>query len=86
MGRLHAEFWGIPITLEVEASSVERGMPSGRVDESSDSSTDAEDDEIIPGCGVLHFGNRLIPYEDIWIRVSVFISGSISIVLTNLVG
>jgi hypothetical protein len=87
MAQLHAEFWGISITLEleVEASPVEQGTPSGRMDESSDSNTDeGEDDDIIPGCGVLHFDSPLIPYDSIWIRVSVFMA--INILLTNLVG
>jgi hypothetical protein len=87
MACLHADFWGISIAQEVEVWPIEQGSSSSPMDESSDSNTDeGKDDDFMPGCGVLHFDNPLIPYKRIWIRVSVFISRVISIVLTNPVG
>jgi hypothetical protein len=48
------------------------------MDESSGSNTDeGEDDDIMPGCGVLHFDNELITYDSIWVSVSVFYQGQL---------
>jgi hypothetical protein len=79
-------FGGTAITLELEASPVEQGTPSDRMDESSDSNTDEGTDDIMPGCGVLHFDNPLIRDKSFWVRVSVSILGETGIVLTKLVG
>jgi hypothetical protein len=74
LAQLHKKYWGTPLQLE-EARSVKHEPTSDCqcMNKSSKCYADeSEDADIVPGCFVLRFEDRLrfMEYRSIWIRVS----------------
>src|SRR6266576_5111696 len=94
LAQLHSRFWGTSMQEEEEAWRAKEWLapagdnnrkpnenPGNSIDESED-----DDDDIIPECYVLDINNDAISIKSIWVRVSLFLLGRMSGVVTNMIG
>ena len=84
LGKLHAKCWGKSMAEEEEAWRAEQQSTSGPGD-NNQSEDESEDDDIISGCYVLDFDTGY-SIRRLWVRVSVFTLGEISMAFANLIG